>query len=673
MRAIVILVILSVLLAGCRLATGPTTPTAPTVAQLATSTGAMIGTQPTPVVAVQPDVAFHPEVTAIAPGETGAGAVTPSPVDSSSGGATQACEVSRWGIGLNHTVTWSPDGQWLAVGTDSGVYLYDTQAMEPAYYIETQSAVYATRFSPDSSRLAVGLEKGGVELWQVSGGEQLWSLGYTLPIYSVAFSPDGKFLATGLCTEWREEWDCMRSQVQLLEAETGQVVRTLQPEIVAEVASLTFSPDGRFLAAKGGPVWEIPTGQQVQDLGRDVHAVAFSSDGAFLAAGYLDPVVRIFGVSTWKLVRTLEMGSGHHVSTLDLSSDGAFLARGDWDTSLVQLWNLTTGKVEWEKRLQGVIEVAFSPRGDLLAAVSPYESVRLWDVHTGQEAGTLTGSWGMVERVLFFPHGADFVVGNWRGGIWLWNVSTRQLKCLVREQIEQMIDMALSSDGNLLAIGLADNTVHLWDVMAGREIGVLLGMGRGLAFSPDGTTLAVQDTDGTIRFWDIKAGHWISLPQWSAFGTVVLRFSSAGDLLAAGTADGLVRLWSIETGEAIHLVGKHTDTVWSVAFSPDGQYLASGSDDETLRLWEVKTGRLVRVFKAGDRVRSVVFSPDSTLLAGGTWHGSIQLWEVATGKAIQVLRGHTWVVNSLDFSSDGRYLLSGSSDGTVRLWDMAER
>jgi WD40 repeat protein len=75
--------------------------------------------------------------------------------------------------------------------------------------------------------------------------------------------------------------------------------------------------------------------------------------------------------------------------------------------------------------------VAFSPDGRLLASGSDDQTVKLWDVETGQEVRTLRGH---------------------NGGVW---------------------SVAFSPDGRLLASGSGDGTVKLWDVATGQEVRTL--------------------------------------------------------------------------------------------------------------------------------------------------------------------------------------------------------
>jgi WD40 repeat protein len=101
-------------------------------------------------------------------------------------------------------------------------------------------------------------------------------------VASVAFSPDGRYLAVGT-------WG--GSSVQLIDTSSWQVIRTFEDH-TDSVWSVAFSPDGRLLASgsddKTIKLWEVATGSLVRTLTGHpnwVRAVAFSPDGRLLASG----------------------------------------------------------------------------------------------------------------------------------------------------------------------------------------------------------------------------------------------------------------------------------------------------------------------------------------------------------------------------------------------------
>ncbi|TEU18288.1 MAG: hypothetical protein E3J21_06270, partial [Anaerolineales bacterium] len=70
--------------------------------------------------------------------------------------AAQVVQLARWGKGTVGEVTWSLDGQLLAVASSLGIYLYDAETLEEVRYIKTEVRVMDVAFSPDGAILASG-------------------------------------------------------------------------------------------------------------------------------------------------------------------------------------------------------------------------------------------------------------------------------------------------------------------------------------------------------------------------------------------------------------------------------------------------------------------------------------------------------------------------------------
>ena len=71
-----------------------------------------------------------------------------------------------------------------------------------------------------------------------------------------------------------------------------------------------------------------------------------------------------------------------------------------------------------------VNSVVFSPDGKTLASGGRDDTVRLWDVATGEEARRLTGHGVSVNSVVFSPDGKTLASGGFDGTVRLWDVAT---------------------------------------------------------------------------------------------------------------------------------------------------------------------------------------------------------------------------------------------------------
>ena len=154
---------------------------------------------------------------------------------------------------------------------------------------------------------------------------------------------------------------------------------------------------------------------------------------------------------------------------------------------------------------------------------------------------------------------------------------------------DQVMSVAFSPDGKLLASGSWDSTIILWGVASGQKVHTLTGHNKvtSVAFSPDGKLLASGSWDSTIILWDVASGQEVRTLENPTGMANSVAFSPDGKLLASGLISGTVKLWDVASGQEVRTLTGHNDFVTSVAFSPDGKLLASGSFDKTVMLWEV--------------------------------------------------------------------------------------
>ena len=294
-----------------------------------------------------------------------------------------------------------------------------------------------------------------------------------------------------------------------------------------------------------------------------------------------------------------------------------------------------------------VRSVAFSADGETLASGSHDETIRVWEVGTGNQLRTIPNS---------------YYTGD----------PTRYAS--------RAYGVALSPSGQIVASGgeyrsrSSDvGNIALWEVNTGERLWLELidpDWTAGISFSPDGQTLASGGSDNTISLWEVSTGNLIRAFVGHTDAVHSVTFSPDGQLIASASEDSTVRLWAI-TGRHIRTFEGHTDNVYSVAFSPDGQMLVSGSGDQTIRLWDVGAGRHLRTLTGHtDTVRGVDFSPDGQTVVSGSADTTIRLWEAITGRHLHTLIGHAQPVWSVAFSPTEQKLASAHEDGNILLWEL---
>ncbi|MBN3908323.1 MAG: hypothetical protein HWQ35_17810 [Nostoc sp. NMS1] len=261
------------------------------------------------------------------------------------------------------------------------------------------------------------------------------------------------------------------------------------------------------------------------------------------------------------------------------------------------------------------------------------------------------------------------------------------VKCVFTQTFSNVISVAFSADGKLLAVADASGEIYVWNITEGMK---LLFSCHGhtnrvwsVAFSHDGQTIASGSDDQTVRIWNAKNGRLLKTfdagqdtetlgepPEYESISRVFsISLSRNGRFLASSGDDQIIRIWDVNTGEPIKILKGHTSKVMSVVFSPDGQTIASCSEDKSIRIWDTCTGKHKTLQGHSGRVWSVAFNFDGSLLASGGEDNTIKVWDITTGHPIYTLTGHSSWVMSVIFTNE-QILASGSDDRTVRLWDV---
>lgn len=237
------------------------------------------------------------------------------------------------------------------------------------------------------------------------------------------------------------------------------------------------------------------------------------------------------------------------------------------------------------------------------------------------------------------------------------------------ESPQQLIDAALSPDGETLAWLLEDNStqlIHLSDQ-------VVLGTFEGtpdtvfhLRFSPSGDRLFSVSHEGWVRRWEPDGSP---LPALDLGGEVVgIGVSADGAKLATIPSDGPVLVWNLQGSYGVvEFGGTGGYDTSDATFSPDGQYLAA--DLATgLFLWRVSDGELA--WNDVKNSMAVTFSPDGRYLAYSDVDedNKIALASPDGSQAIRDLDGMQGPVWGLFFSPDA-FLLAATDGVEIRIWE----
>jgi RNA polymerase sigma factor (sigma-70 family) len=618
--------------------------------------------------------------------------------------------VLTFAAGGKEVVTAGPDGEVRVWDPSSGKQM--RRLGKPMKPDEADAYPRPAALSADGKRAATTGDDG-VRVWDVATGKELHRFEHDVEkwaqIVAIALTPDGKGLLISSV-----------GKVVLYDVATGKERQRFehknagkakdQVEVPLVLGQLTFSPDGKWLAAPaveagqpdkditdGVRIWDVATGKEVLTVGGPVKEdnivasaayPAFSPDGKVIARVALDGTIRLHDTAGGKEKRTLgESSKDEVIDGLMFAPGGKTLAALQLDGT-IRLYDVATGKelrrlAEGGAKPQTTVSfapllrpneypsysadappLAFSPDGKTLAVVSGENAVRLWDAATGKELPRPNGHTGGVA------------------------------------------ELAASADGKTVVTAGTDGTLRRWERATGKQLGEVAAPGDGYSgsLSPTGRFFARVD-ETTIHVWDVAAKKNVTkleLPEeLRGQGQVYVTIFSADEkVLAAADPGGTIHLWDTATGKALRTLtppqaeGAQTGALLSsLEFSRDGRTLlavqlmdgaagipvpakaqpappqAPPEPKSRICMWDAATGTALRHWDVPGRVMGATFTPDGRSVATATAE-RVTVWEVATGKERFSDKGAAGLVSC---SPDGRVLAAagGVTGGTaVRVLDL---
>lgn len=315
----------------------------------------------------------------------------------------------------------------------------------------------AAQATPDSvATQMVGLQLTQQAVISPPAGEpsRSFNTGAT-EVFQVALSPQGPWLAAATA-----------QGVQIWDVNAGTLARTLSNPPTSWAMDVTFSGDGRRLAAVSNEqlvwVWDTTTWQLTDQLqGGGYHTtVALNADGSFLAAAGLDTTIYV-----WRLAEYLPALGGHTTEVTDLvfTNDSSRLLSASTDGT-VRLYNPNDRAFyrSFGYRLGPIWGLALNAQNTTFAAADEHGVVAQWDLNSYQPVARAQTNASGLTSLAYLPDGRQLLTGARDGAVQIWDGA--HLARTLRASGPSVNSVALTSDGRVAAAAGLEGSVSVWNL-----------------------------------------------------------------------------------------------------------------------------------------------------------------------------------------------------------------
>jgi WD40 repeat protein/serine/threonine protein kinase len=499
-------------------------------------------------------------------------------------------------------------------------------------------------FSPNGQWLAIGYENGTAELWDTQTGQRLLTIAsHEDWVWYVAFDENGRRLATVGPDGQIFIWDVPAS----IAAGSGRQLASLMiPPENGQPFAFTFVNDTRVAVGTHlgwVQLWDLNNSDSPfsshQEHNDFVQHLPLNADRSQLASVANDGSAKIWDVASGDPLLTLA-GSAASFRRAYFNRDGTHLmtfgdgVAWDWDVrlhALGEMGSFTTAPL--------TLDLKLSPSGEQMAAGSEIISPSLWEPVTGKSLQMLTGSEEGVFRVAYSPDGSRLAGVGRDNQVRIWDLSSGEVVLTMAGHgpgevaeglFSGIMDVAFSPDGARLATAGADGVAKVWDAETGEELLAFTNHTDGLSnvlYSPDGRWIATSSyrEDATVRVWDAETGDERFVLRGHTGDVWGLAMSPDGSRLVSGSDGGLLKVWDMSTGAELYSLPGLTDVTLDIVFTPDGQFFITA--EQALRVWRTEGGEEILTIYARP-VNFLAISPDGRRLYAVDIQDTVQVFTV---------------------------------------------
>lgn len=618
-------------------------------------------------------------------------------------------EIGIFGRGAAMALDWHPNGEVLAVGSPTGVWLLD-ENLQILEHTPIQQDITDLSWSPDGTRIAVVShlrDRCTVQVWDVDFTARQLILDYCGR--KIQWNTDSTYMAIFNFSPTNNEVlliDVIENEVTTLPGQDG-----------------TWSPSGRILFTRSRyswtytdtPTlysWDVETKETLFALDitdNQLGSILWGIDDRSLAIECRETEVDTDSISVGLCsfdTRTGEITPIREVASYSVGQPTLSLIGAAWneeETLLASVYErFTRGFLNYVLILDTRNELTnigdgmafdWKPQANEITAIAGNGEIRTYSAST--RAILVESQWFTAPINMIALRPGSYQIASTGFGYEqdtnVWEIGYSWTDPLLAFYAEPAEIVDYTPDGNELIAGgtiitdiVANQSIDTFDPDTGDRI-------RNIAGFYD------QGSSPPRQYWNADYTEVLSLPDniegepgrfpayisWSPdYSKVAIVEQSIQDFY-----DSYIRTWDAVTGEFINQFPGGMFGFAGLVWSPDSTRIAallrrfaagSGNEDRGLRVFSVVPGQNYEFDQSDYQVFGWINSEESTQQAKAAWNsdGTMIAVSLPDGLEIHNLRGDgtplvslpAYEIVDLHWSGDNRFIAAGSEDGTIRIW-----
>jgi len=508
-------------------------------------------------------------------------------------------------------IAFAPDGQSILTGSSRGAHIWNLNGTRISDF-EINHEVKAVAFAPDGNAVLIGYDgaKLAAELFDLQGNSMAifstddanFGEPYTIT-NSVAFSEDGQTVLICSNVNGIQLFNPEGEKIEgfnlssLTNFEEGSWKATISPD-GTKILMSSFENNGQLINRKGELMMEFKGHED------HINIVAFDpSDDNTVFTGSFDKTIRKwYSEGLYARVQNEFNIENKPIQSIDLSPDGESLLISSGD-SLATLWDFK-GQSLNRFNHEGIIKnTIFSPDGKQILSYSNHV-VKIWDLD-GNQLGTTESTDEMINSIAFTPNG-KMVLISYKSNI----------------KPEGYLPWYLTA-------------FHQWDWNSNsiKELEIDVKEAISASFAPDGK-MVLTNTDGESYLLDLdgqviqefndsnKLGNWVSI---APTGNLILTNNYDDNKSPFKTTYGKSRLFNFE-GKLLQEFKLNTESVDPVGFTENGLSIITlcypelnpwDKGNPTARLWDLKGNVQLKIHSPGKYITDIAISSNGNYIVAG--------------------------------------------------------